>query len=76
MKFCTVIYSLLLATLCMGCGARVSMRQLEQLDLLVNDTPDSVLAVPITERSNALERSVYMVVQKITILNLYLSIMY
>ena len=45
MKLRTVIYSLLLATLCMGCGGRISMRQLEQLEARVNDAPDSVLAV-------------------------------
>ena len=45
MKLRTVIYSLLLATLCMGCGGRLSMRQLEQLEARVNDAPDSVLTV-------------------------------
>ena len=45
MKLRTVIYSLLLATLCMGCGGRISMRQLEQLEARVNDVPDSVLRV-------------------------------
>lgn len=45
MKLRTVIYSLLLAALCMGCGGRLSMRQLEQLEARINDAPDSVLAV-------------------------------
>ena len=45
MKLRTVIYTLLLATLCMGCGGSLSMRQLEQLEARVNDAPDSVLAV-------------------------------
>ncbi len=45
MKFRTVIYTLLLATLCMGCGGSISMRQLEQLEVRVNDVPDSVLRV-------------------------------
>ena len=45
MKLRTVIYSLLLATLCMGCGGSPSMRQLEQLEARVNDVPDSVLRV-------------------------------
>lgn len=45
MKLRTVIYSLLLATLCMGCSGRLSMRQLEQLEARMNDVPDSVLAV-------------------------------
>lgn len=31
MKLCTVIYSLQLATICMGCGGRLSMRELERL---------------------------------------------
>ncbi len=45
MKLRTVIYSLLLATLCMGCGGSLSMRQLEQLEARINDAPDSVLRV-------------------------------
>jgi tetratricopeptide (TPR) repeat protein len=45
MKLRTIIYTLLLATLCMGCGGRISMRQLEQLEARMNDAPDSVLAV-------------------------------
>jgi len=45
MKLRTVIYTLLLATLCMGCGGSLSMRQLEQLAARVNDAPDSVLTV-------------------------------
>ena len=45
MKLRTVIYTLLLATLCMGCGGSLSMRQLEQLEARMNDAPDSVLAV-------------------------------
>ena len=45
MKLRAVIYSLLLATLCMGCGDRFSMRQLQELEACVNDAPDSVLAV-------------------------------
>ena len=45
MKLRTVIYSLLLATLCMGCGGSLSMRQLEQLEARMNDAPDSALAV-------------------------------
>ena len=45
MKLRTVIYSLLLATLCMGCGGNLSMRQLEQLEARMNDAPDSVLTV-------------------------------
>ena len=42
MKYYIVI---LVATLCMGCGGSISMRQLEQLEVRVNDVPDSVLAV-------------------------------
>ena len=45
MKFRTVIYTLLLATLCMGCGGRLSMHELEHLEARINDAPDSVLAV-------------------------------
>ena len=39
MKFRTVTYSLLLATLCMGCGGRLSMRQLEQLEAQLDTAP-------------------------------------
>ena len=45
MKLRTVIYTLLLATLCMGCGGRLSMHELERLEGCMNDAPDSVLAV-------------------------------
>lgn len=45
MKLRTVIYTLLLATLCMGCGGRLSMRELERLEARINDAPDSVLRV-------------------------------
>ena len=51
MKLRTVIYSLLLATLCMGCGGRISMHQLEQLEARVNDAPDSVLRVSVVTAS-------------------------
>ena len=40
-----MIYSLLLATLCMGCGGRLSMRQLQELEACMGAAPDSVLAV-------------------------------
>ena len=43
MKLRTVIYSLSLATLCMGCGGRIGMRQLEQLEARMSDVLDSVL---------------------------------
>ena len=45
MKLRTMIYSLLLATLCMGCGGRIGMRQLQELEARMNDVPDSVLRV-------------------------------
>ena len=45
MKLRTIIYTLLLATLCMGCGNTLSMRELEHLEARMNDAPDSVLAV-------------------------------
>ncbi|MBO5085282.1 MAG: hypothetical protein J6C15_06615 [Bacteroidaceae bacterium] len=45
MKLRIVIYTLLLATLCMGCGNTLSMRELERLEACVNDAPDSVLTV-------------------------------
>ncbi len=40
-----MIYTLLLATLCMGCGGHLSMRELEHLEARMNDAPDSVLTV-------------------------------
>jgi len=45
MRLRTVAYSLLIALLLVGCGERLSMRQLEQLESRVNDAPDSVLTV-------------------------------
>ncbi len=43
MKLRTVIYTPLFATLYMGCGGRLSMRELERLEGYMNDAPDSVL---------------------------------
>ena len=51
MKLRTVIYTLLLATLCMGCGGRLSMRELEHLEARMNDAPDSVLRVSVVMAS-------------------------
>ena len=45
MKHRIALYLFLVATLCMGCGGSLSMRQLEQLEVRVNDVPDSVLTV-------------------------------
>ena len=45
MKHRIALYLFLVATLCMGCGGSISMRQLEQLEVRVNDAPDSVLTV-------------------------------
>lgn len=45
MRLRTVAYGLLIALLLVGCGDRISMRQLEQLESRVNDVPDSVLTV-------------------------------
>ena len=45
MKLRIALYLLLVATLCMGCGGSLSMRQLEQLEARMNDVPDSVLRV-------------------------------
>ena len=42
MKFRTVIYTLLLATLCMGCGGQGHMRQLERLEAQLDTAPDAV----------------------------------
>ncbi len=48
MKYYIVI---LVATLCMGCGGSISMRQLEQLEARINDAPDSVLRVSVVTAS-------------------------
>ena len=45
MKPRLLTYSLLLSTLLMGCGERIGMHRLEQLESRVSDAPDSVLAV-------------------------------
>ena len=45
MRLRTMAYGLLIALLLVGCGDRISMRQLEQLESRVNDVPDSVLTV-------------------------------
>ena len=45
MKFRTILYTFLIATLCMGCGNIPSMRQLKELEARVDDASDSVLAV-------------------------------
>ena len=45
MKLRTILYALFLATLCMGCGDRLSMRQLNDFEARINDAPDSVLRV-------------------------------
>ena len=45
MKLRTVIYTLLLATLCMGCGGQGHMRQLENLEAQFDTAPDVVRLV-------------------------------
>ena len=45
MSFRSITYSLLLATLLVGCGDSPSMRQLNDLEACINDAPDSVLTV-------------------------------
>ena len=45
MKHRILLYLVLVATLCMGCGGRIGMRQLNELEACMNDAPDSVLAV-------------------------------
>ena len=45
MKHRVLLYLLLVAALCVGCGGRIGMRQLNELEACVNDVPDSVLAV-------------------------------
>ena len=41
-RFRTVIYLLLLATLCMGCGGHGHMRQLERLEAQLDTAPEAV----------------------------------
>ena len=45
MKHRIALYLFLVATLCMGCGGRIGMRQLQELEARMNDAPDSVLRV-------------------------------
>ena len=45
MKGRVLLYLSFVATLLVGCGGRLSMRQLQGLEARVNDAPDSVLAV-------------------------------
>lgn len=45
MKHRIALLLLFVVTLCMGCGGRLSMRELEHLEARMNDAPDSVLAV-------------------------------
>ena len=42
MKRRVLLYLLLVATLCVGCGGRVAMRQLERLETLVDSVPEQV----------------------------------
>lgn len=42
MKRRVLLYLLLAATLCVGCGGRVAMRQLERLETLVDSVPELV----------------------------------
>ena len=44
MKSRVLLYLLLLAALCMGCGGRAAMRQLERLEVLVDSVPEQVRA--------------------------------
>ena len=45
MRHRVLLYLLLVAALCVGCGDAPSMRQLQELEARVNNAPDSVLAV-------------------------------
>lgn len=45
MKRHMALYFLFMVTLCMGCGDKISMRQLNDLEARINDAPDSVLRV-------------------------------
>ena len=45
MKHRIALYLFLVAILCMGCGGRIGMRQLQALEARVSDAPDSVLNV-------------------------------
>ena len=42
MKLRTILHTLLLATLCMGCGGHGHMRQLERLEAQLDTAPDAV----------------------------------
>ena len=66
MKLRTVIYSLLLATLCMGCGGHGHMRQLEQLEAQLDTAPEVVRlaldSIPLASLSDE-ERALYAILR-------------
>ena len=66
MKLRTVIYSLLLASFCMGCGGHGHMRQLEQLEAQLDTAPDVVRlaldSIPLASLSDE-ERALYAILR-------------
>ena len=66
MKLRTVIYSLLLATLCMGCGGHGRMRQLERLEAQLDSVPHLVQqgldSIPFASLSDE-ERALYAILR-------------
>lgn len=66
MKLRTVIYTLLLVTLCMGCGGRINMRQLEQLEARMEEVPHLVRqgldSIPFASLSDE-ERALYAILR-------------
>ena len=66
MKLRTVIYSLLLVTLCMGCGGHGRMRQLERLKEQLDTAPDVVRlaldSIPLASLSDE-EQALYAILR-------------
>ena len=66
MKLRTVLYSLLVATLCMGCGGHGRMRQLERLEAQLDTAPDVVRlaldSIPLASLGDE-ERALYAILR-------------
>ena len=66
MKLRAILYTLLLATLCMGCGGHGHMRQLERLEAQLDTAPDVVRlaldSIPLASLSDE-ERALYAILR-------------
>ena len=66
MKLRAILYTLLLATLCMGCGGHGHMRQLERLEAQLDTAPEAVRlaldSIPLTSLGDE-ERALYAILR-------------